>query len=76
MEIRFVSSNKYKIAEVEAILGPVGIKVVPAHIKIEELQTDDVEKLVKDKLIKAFQKIGRPLFVEHTGLYINGRPQI
>lgn len=72
MKIRFVSSNPNKIAEVRAILTPIGIDVVPAPIKIEELQTEDVKSLVADKLIKAFQKIGRPLFVEHTGLYING----
>lgn len=41
-------------------------------MKIEELQTEDVDRLVRDKLIKAFEAIGRPLFVEHTGLYLNG----
>lgn len=71
MKIRFVSSNKYKIEEVSAILAPVGVSVVPAALKIEELQTEDVERLVRDKLIKAFQQIGRPVFVEHTGLYIH-----
>ena len=77
MKIRFVSSNKHKIEEVVTILAPVGVTVVPAPIKIEELQTEDVKRLVRDKLIKAFQQIGRPLFVEHTGLYIealNGLP--
>jgi XTP/dITP diphosphohydrolase len=72
MEIRFVSSNPHKITEVTAILAPIGITLIPAAIKIEELQTEDVQKLVKDKLIKAFKEIGRPLFVEHTGLYVNG----
>lgn len=72
MEIRFVSSNPHKISEVTAILGPAGMTIIPAPIKIEELQTEDVQKLVKDKLIKAFRQIGRPLFVEHTGLYVNG----
>jgi XTP/dITP diphosphohydrolase len=72
MKIRFVSSNTYKIEEVTAILAPVGVTVIPTAIKIEEIQTNDVAKLVKDKLIKAFREIGRPLFVEHTGLYIDG----
>src|SRR6185436_7594766 len=33
--------------------------------------------LVKDKTLKAFRMVGRPLFVEHTGLYLshlNGLP--
>ncbi len=72
MKIRFLSGNEFKIAEVQRILAPVGVDVVPVARKIEELQTEDVERLVRDKLIKAFQVIGRPLFVEHTGLYLKG----
>jgi XTP/dITP diphosphohydrolase len=67
-----MSGNKHKIAEVQRILAPVGVDVVPVSMKIEELQTEDVERLVRDKLIKAFEAIGRPLFVEHTGLYLSG----
>lgn len=67
-----MSGNKHKIAEVQRILAPVGVDVVPVSRKIEELQTEDVERLVRDKLTKAFEAIGRPLFVEHTGLYLSG----
>lgn len=67
-----MSGNKHKIAEVQRILAPVGVDVVPVSRKIEELQTEDVERLVRDKLSKAFEAIGRPLFVEHTGLYLSG----
>lgn len=77
MKIRFVSGNQEKIKEVQSILGQSGIEVIPISLKIEELQTEDVEKLVKDKLLKAFKKIGKPVFVEHTGLninYLNGFP--
>ncbi|CAN7772936.1 non-canonical purine NTP pyrophosphatase [Variovorax sp. LjRoot175] len=72
MEIRFLSSNTHKIREVELILGPVGVQVVPAPIKIDEIQTEDVYKLVRDKVLKAFERIGRPVFVEHTGLHLPG----
>ncbi|ATD66564.1 non-canonical purine NTP pyrophosphatase [Luteimonas chenhongjianii] len=72
MKIRFMSGNEHKIKEVQRILGPVGVDIVPVSRKIAELQTQDVEALVRDKLIKAFQEIGRPLFVEHTGLYLRG----
>ena len=67
-----MSGNRHKVAEVQRILGPVGVDIVPVSKKIEELQTEDVERLVRDKLIKAFDAVGRPLFVEHTGLYLNG----
>ncbi len=70
MEIRFLSRNTHKIKETTNILKQANIQVIPFKEKIEELQTTDTKVLVKDKILKAFYKIGRPLFVEHTGLYI------
>lgn len=67
-----MSSNQHKIAEVQRILAPVCVDIIAVPQKIQELQTEDVDALVKDKLIKAFGSIGRPLFVEHTGLYLSG----
>lgn len=72
MKIRFLSANQHKIDEVQRILSPSGVDVVPVSRRIEELQTEDVDRLVRDKLVKAFEMIGRPLFVEHTGLYLTG----
>jgi XTP/dITP diphosphohydrolase len=77
IDVRFVSSNKHKIREAQAILSPANVRVVASQIKIDELQVADTSKLVRDKLLKAFDEIGRPLFVEHTGLYLdqlNGLP--
>lgn len=68
-KIRFLSSNPHKISEVREILGPKNIEAIPVPRKIEEIQTDDVIVLVRDKAIRAYEMIGRPLFVEHTGLY-------
>lgn len=72
MEIRFLSSNIHKIREVESILEPVGVRVIASPTKIEEIQTEDVHRLVRDKVLKAFERIGRPVFVEHTGLHLPG----
>jgi len=75
VKIRFVTNNMKKLEEVQTLLD--NVEVVPAKLKIEEIQTADVDKLVKDKLLKAFKRVGRPVFVEHTGLYIeslNGFP--
>jgi XTP/dITP diphosphohydrolase len=68
-DIRFVSSNRHKIAEAQTILGG-RISVIKSDLKIEELQTNDTHRLVRDKVLKAYDEIGRPLFVEHTGLYL------
>ena len=67
-----MTGNKHKVTEVQRILAPFDVDIVPVSKKIEELQTEDVDRLVRDKLIRAFEAIGRPLFVEHTGLYLNG----
>lgn len=70
-EIRFVSGNQHKLDEARTILDQLNIEVSPFKFPIEELQTIDTNKLVKDKAIKAFERLGEPLFVEHTGLSLN-----
>lgn len=73
----FVSSNPHKIAETKGILATAGVEVKPLTLKIEELQIVDMNAIAQDKVMKAFREIGRPLFVEHTGLFIehlNGFP--
>jgi XTP/dITP diphosphohydrolase len=75
--LRFVSRNKYKLDEAKTILDPLGVAIVPVEKAIEELQTDNPRVLVRDKALKAFEYLGEPLFVEHTGLYLdylNGLP--
>lgn len=77
MKIRFLSRNTHKIAEATRILSAYGIELEATHAEIEELQTVDTDRLIRDKALKAFEKIGHPLFVEHTGLYLdmlNGFP--
>jgi XTP/dITP diphosphohydrolase len=70
LDIRFVTSNPHKIEEAQSILSRSGVRVVSLSKKLEELQTEDTIALVKDKTLKAFEVVGRPLFVEHTGLYL------
>ena len=67
-ETKISLSNPHKIAEVKTILDPAGVEVVPISHKIEELQTRDVSILVRDKCVKAFHRVGHPVFIEHTGL--------
>ncbi|MBB3268857.1 XTP/dITP diphosphohydrolase [Azospirillum sp. OGB3] len=77
MQVRFLSSNEHKIQEVTDILRGIGVGVKAVNTKIEELQTQDVDRLVRDKVVKAYREIGHPIFVEHTGLsisHLNGFP--
>jgi XTP/dITP diphosphohydrolase len=77
MQIRFLSGNQHKLAEASTILRAAGVEVIPAAVAIPELQVADMEALVRDKALRAFQRLGRPLFVEQTGLLLdrlNGFP--
>ena len=69
-EIRFVSGNPHKTSEAQQILTKVNIRVLKIELRIEELQTSATQRLVRDKVLKAYRQVGRPLFVEHTGLYL------
>ncbi|MFP1725436.1 non-canonical purine NTP pyrophosphatase [Lonsdalea quercina] len=77
MNIRFITKNKHKINEITSLLENTGVSIIAAEYSIDEIQTENVEALIRDKLLKAFNLVGRPVFVEHTGLYIerlNGFP--
>ncbi|OJH08093.1 MAG: nucleoside-triphosphatase [Alcanivorax borkumensis] len=71
MEINFVTKNPHKAQEVKAILGDIGVSIVHAPLKIHEIQAEDINHIVRDKVLKAFNQVGRPVFIEHTGLYID-----
>lgn len=73
-QLYFVTSNKGKIKEAEMILG---IPINPMNADLEEIQSLDLEEIVKAKAIKAFELVHKPLFVDDVGLYIevwNGFP--
>lgn len=70
LPIRFISSNPFKTEEFISIMASEGYEILTTTLKVYELQTDDIDMLVEDKAIKAFEKIGRPLLIEHTGLSI------
>lgn len=70
MKIRFVSRNRHKVDEVQQMFSSAEVEIIAARHSINEIQTEDVNLLVRDKLLKAFAIVGRPVFVEHTGLYV------
>lgn len=77
MKIRFITKNPKKIIEVKSMLNLPNVEIISVPHSIDEIQSEDVDFLVRDKLYKAFGYVGRPVFVEHTGLYIdnlNGFP--
>lgn len=70
MDIYFLSSNAFKINEVQTILNSSNITIHSVSKKINEIQSNDMTEIALDKALKAFQQIGRPILVEQTGLLI------
>lgn len=70
MDLRFLSKNEHKIMEAADILKESGINLIPLRLSINEIQSQDEKKLVENKLLQAFTKVCKPLFLEHTGLYL------
>ena len=77
MRIRFLTKNENKTREFQTLFGAAPYKIVQDRSEIDEIQTEDMDALVTDKVIKAFDRIRRPVFVDHTGLsfdLLNGFP--
>jgi XTP/dITP diphosphohydrolase len=77
IDICFISKNGFKLKEAVDILAP--FNVIPLKISLDQLQTQDMELLVKDKTMGALGRVGRPLSVERTGLHpnhLNGLPGV
>jgi XTP/dITP diphosphohydrolase len=76
-QIRFLTKNPGKFRELEQLLDPAEYTLMRDSTDIHELQTEDMEALVRDKVLKAFKLIRHPLIVDHTGLafdLLNGFP--
>ncbi|MGG5126881.1 non-canonical purine NTP pyrophosphatase, partial [Escherichia coli] len=55
MNIRFITRNRHKIKEINKILSDTGVVVLASEHSIDEIQTENVHALIKDKLLKAFK---------------------
>jgi XTP/dITP diphosphohydrolase len=67
-EIRFLTRNPGKFRELEALIDSGKYRLIRDDTEINELQTENMEVLIRDKILKAFEIIRRPLIVDHTGL--------
>lgn len=66
--LRFISSNENKISEYRELLQPVAFTPLP--LTIRETFSDNPLDVVREKLLKAYELKRAPLFVDHTGLFI------
>lgn len=75
-KLYFVTGNRKKFKEMAEIIKKDGIHLDMYSMKIHEIQTDDIEELIKKKAFEAFKEIRRPLLVEHTMLKIDAFHQL
>ena len=76
-QIRFLTKNPGKFRELKQLLDPRQYELIRDSREIHELQTADMDALVRDKVLRAFKRIRHPLIVDHTGLefdLLNGFP--
>lgn len=70
----FVCGNRNKVLEAGLVLG---YSLPNVDIDLKEIQSINVEDVVKDKVMEAYKILKKPVLVEDTGLYIrnmNGFP--
>lgn len=67
-ELTLITGNESKAKEFSRLLGTT---VLHQKISLPELQATDVTVVAKAKAEAAYQVLGRPVFVDDTGLYIN-----
>ncbi len=63
--LQFATSNAHKVVEVCQVLP---CPVVPAPMELHEVQTTNLEQLVRDKVDQAFRALQAPVMVEDTSL--------
>lgn len=70
----FVTGNEHKLLEVQALLG---LPLQHVELDLPEIQALDVDIVVRDKVLQAYERTGKAVLVEDTGLAFaawNGLP--
>ena len=76
--IHFATTNKGKVNSLKSILNNYDIDVVQANLELPEPRTDDLQEIARQKVMFAYQQIGKPCVALDSGFYIdslNGFPK-
>ena len=68
MKLHFATTNNNKLRELSSLLEH---ELISAPLDLEEIQTTDLNELLKSKLNQAYQELHAPVIVEDTSLYFN-----
>lgn len=64
----FVTSNRDKAREAREILG---VDIKTKHLELNELQSMDLDVIIRHKLEQAWQVLKQPVMVEDTGIFFD-----
>ncbi|WP_338684621.1 non-canonical purine NTP pyrophosphatase [Streptomyces acidiscabies] len=70
LKVTMCTGNPGKFHTAQEHLSPWGIKVEQLAVDLDEIQTTSVAEIAQHKARQAFALLGRPLFVEDSGFYI------
>ncbi len=78
MTLYYATTNKGKIASLQRHLAPHAVTVEQVPIDIPEPRSDDVQQIVREKVIYAYAMLRKPVVALDAGFYIpslNGFPR-
>lgn len=70
MKILFATTNKGKVREARFVLREYGIRVQQARIELQEVKSDLLEEVARQKALQAFSLLKQPVVVDDTGFYL------
>lgn len=62
-KIIFATGNKEKIQIARMICAEANIKIIPQTLLLDEIQAEDAETIIKNKVRQAFEKLREPVVV-------------
>lgn len=63
-QILLVTGNQHKLKEWQNLCDGHGINLDSIDLDLEEIQSDDPEAIVADKVKRAYELVGKPVIVE------------
>lgn len=67
--VTFVTGNRWKHEEARRLLAGVDVRV--ARLTLAKPPSDDLREVARARAADAYRQLGRPCFVENTGLYLD-----
>src|SRR5687767_10797406 len=64
----FATANLYKFEEFSRLFANFGIELEHYDVAIPEIQNIEMSVILRDKVIKAYEVLSRPVLVDHSGL--------